>query len=791
MAHVPYREFGNKIKKFESASMKDVDGDSLKRLICISGLTDLSHCDTRLRLLNRLKCLKENDPSPSSDDFVNDCETLVALKTDNRTMGSKESPIPSPPTKRSKRAAASSKSAPKQSKKPAPKAPKRKRGIPDPAAFVNVDLNNTEVYSDNEVDLQSEFDSESDNDHRSTFVMETAPRPDTLYAACKLLDHRVEKFSGNDEKTFVEFLEEYDEIINSLHIPLSHAMTLFPLYLTSGAKQKYQSLTAAEKVNWRTMVTALAKKFKTQAAMSNARDELHNLRQGKEPIADFAKKVKAKTKMAFQGEDPSIPDRLAIDFFIKGLRPELRRAIRRLPESDNFDVIMAYAEKEERLQQQERLEDGELLASLNSLALDNKMSKLEAKVNHLRAQPNNRKPYVNHNPRPQNSGFPLTSADYQICGTNPYANILTLPPPIQCTVSPDESIIDTKVTLYAERNDLLEIEAYKCYRDLVNVEVSNFLYIRTSYHVVGRQRLSVSTTDCRDAITHKTINGHTLTETVPGLLTTKEIDEEHRHVPLFGTTIYARSTYSIEKDIIAIVSEDTLISPLGNLDNCTLSEGACSLDDAVVIWKTATTLPSCRMEIVGTFEAIATLRYVLIPEHELAFQFDTDQLKAYDALQFCSIKQGYLSTSNHILSFPDIPNHLMLQDFIIQQASMQQRKEMRHLTLADNRTSGFELIPEEPSLIVQIFGASVAPTFATHPITDPRILHAIRQWNVTNRIFNRSRLYDEENQWTSALRSIRYAEYRTRQLNHLSSIMETRPLNYAENVLQRDLQETT
>lgn len=91
MSYVPYRDFGNKIKKkFEDASMKDVDSDSLKCLVFLSGLTDPSHCDTRLRLLNRLNCLKENEPSPTLDDFVNDCETYVALKSDNRTMESKD-----------------------------------------------------------------------------------------------------------------------------------------------------------------------------------------------------------------------------------------------------------------------------------------------------------------------------------------------------------------------------------------------------------------------------------------------------------------------------------------------------------------------------------------------------------------------------------------------------------------------------------------------------------------------------------------------------------------------------
>ncbi|EYB86469.1 hypothetical protein Y032_0278g1158 [Ancylostoma ceylanicum] len=90
-AYVPYREYGNMIKgKFGDASMKDVDSDSLKCLVFLSGLTDPSHSETRLRLLNQLNRLKESDPAPLLDDFINECETFVTLRTDNRAIESKE-----------------------------------------------------------------------------------------------------------------------------------------------------------------------------------------------------------------------------------------------------------------------------------------------------------------------------------------------------------------------------------------------------------------------------------------------------------------------------------------------------------------------------------------------------------------------------------------------------------------------------------------------------------------------------------------------------------------------------
>ncbi|VDP02422.1 unnamed protein product [Heligmosomoides polygyrus] len=100
--------------------------------------------------------------------------------------------------------------------------------------------------------------------------------------------------------------------------------------------------------------------------------------------------------------------------------------------------------------------------------------------------------------------------------------------------------------------------------------------------------------DCSEAAMSKTIFGHPLTETLPGLFSTVEIEDENIALPIFGGTIYARSTYSIETDTIAIIDENTIISSPRNVDNCTLSAGTCTIDDAVnaVVWKPTSEPPS-------------------------------------------------------------------------------------------------------------------------------------------------------------------------------------------------------
>lgn len=103
---------------------------------------------------------------------------------------------------------------------------------------------------------------------------------------------RVEKFSGAGDKTFEEFLEEYTDLIDKFQIPYDHAKSLLPLCLVRGAKLKYQNLDDADKLPWKNPVTILATKFKSDDILSNVRDELHSLTQGRNTVGDFAKSLR-------------------------------------------------------------------------------------------------------------------------------------------------------------------------------------------------------------------------------------------------------------------------------------------------------------------------------------------------------------------------------------------------------------------------------------------------------------------------------------------------------------------
>ncbi|KAL6723621.1 hypothetical protein Aduo_018604 [Ancylostoma duodenale] len=201
-----------------------------------------------------------------------------------------------------------------------------------------------------------------------------------IYLACKMLGNRIDKFSGAGEKTFEEFLEEYTDLIQRFSIPHSVAKSLLSLYPTGGAKLRLQQIEDHEKLPWKELVTELAKRFKSQALLSNLRDELHNIVQGKDSVGEFAKKVFSKTKIAFQGQGDRVVSRMAIDFFVKGLNPEIRKAIHRLPDTEDFEVIVCNAEKESRVLEQERREDRDTIQTINALITDEKLSRLEQQL---------------------------------------------------------------------------------------------------------------------------------------------------------------------------------------------------------------------------------------------------------------------------------------------------------------------------------------------------------------------------------------------------------------------------
>ncbi|KIH59192.1 hypothetical protein ANCDUO_10591 [Ancylostoma duodenale] len=620
-----------------------------------------------------------------------------------------------------------------------------------------------------------------------------------VYQACKMIGNRIEKFSGTGDRTFEEFLEEYTDLIARFSIPHDVARRLLPLYLSVGAKLKYQTIENHDQLPWDDLVTQLAKKLKSEALLSNLRDELHNMTQGKDSVGEFAKKVYTKTKIAFQGQGDGTITRMATDFFIKGLNPEIRKAIRRLPETDEFDAIVCRAEKEFRILEQERKEDRDAVQAINALISDEKINRLEQQLNRMKVnrrrpptpmpprqrnrppisnkdrpttgnsfnsqplnfprRPNNiskpkkqvtwYNPFRNYranrtrfaaqqfqpcncpthgcqqnmtHPQPSaphyvpmyqqpstSSMMPTTTANllclvltliasavaqYQVCGTNLYGNTFSLPDVVDCTVPSGTAMLRTTIQLYTEQSHQIVLNATKCYKEVLEVSISNFLYIRTLRTILNRRRVSIPQGLCQTARITGKVHGHDLIQVLPGLQTTNEIEEENTTLPLWGTNKYIRSIYSIETGQVASFDGNTIISSLANLENCTLSDGVCIRRDGIVVWEPVHSAPLCRFTAAGSFEALVTMQHIVLPHSDVVLQFSSDYLLHVQLTEQCkTLGNSYLTTSNHIVTFPYIPQDIMIQDYILR---MTHRRRVKRyvplLSFDDNLT-----FPRKPS----------------------------------------------------------------------------------------------
>ncbi|VDK58503.1 unnamed protein product, partial [Cylicostephanus goldi] len=289
-------------------------------------------------------------------------------------------------------------------------------------------------------------------------------------------------------------------------------------------------------------------------------------------------------------------------------------------------------------------------------------------------------------------------------------------------------------------------------------------------------------------------HSHDLKQILPGFFATEEVEDDQYSLPLWGTNHYLRSIYTLEYGDLASFDGIRVISSLANLQNCTLSEGFCVLKEEIIMWEPVTSPSLCPYKFAGSFNSYVTSKFALIPQSELAFEFYSDTYAYAEIATRCGFSGFSLTTSHHILIFPQLPAHLSLQRYILEESLHRRgRREIRYITDSTGARSSYEIVPKQSEpLIRRLFGITELtrlPFFATAPIREPRILREMERWNVTNRDFQlRRRLYAAEDPRLTVLRTIRYSEYRWKQLIEFEEIRKTRMLTYAEFSTQRDLQ---
>ncbi|KIH64092.1 reverse transcriptase [Ancylostoma duodenale] len=147
----------------------------------------------------------------------------------------------------------------------------------------------------------------------------------------------------------VKFVRELNEKATAAGYTEERLARMLPLQLSGAAKIKYDAYDEKTKQDFRKVVDALKRDFRTKNYIQIAKSKLHHIKQ--EPDEDvvlFAQRVKDLVEDAYSDSSAATIEEIKCETFIRGLTTELRIAVMKKRESmHNFQDILKLAEKQQ------------------------------------------------------------------------------------------------------------------------------------------------------------------------------------------------------------------------------------------------------------------------------------------------------------------------------------------------------------------------------------------------------------------------------------------------------------
>uniref|UniRef100_A0A8R1I018 RNA-directed DNA polymerase n=1 Tax=Caenorhabditis japonica TaxID=281687 RepID=A0A8R1I018_CAEJA len=155
---------------------------------------------------------------------------------------------------------------------------------------------------------------------------------------------------------------------------------------------------------------------------------------------------------------------------------------------------------------------------------------------------------------------------------------------------------------------------------------------------------------CRLMISERRVEGRTLQRVDPVTFATDMENEPWADRTFATTTCISVPRFVIQKGTVSKFGE-TLISPLLiNTASCTLSEGICANDAAMVLW-TPPSPGKCNPTAVATHDAQVSATTIIIPSAQAAFHLNADETPA--VIQRCFDQPVHTTTSSVLITFED------------------------------------------------------------------------------------------------------------------------------------------
>eukprot|EP00795_Rhopilema_esculentum_P009761 gene9761-18282_t len=158
----------------------------------------------------------------------------------------------------------------------------------------------------------------------------------------------IQPFTGRDNEDITEWMINWDIAAVANGLTDENQIQLIPAYLSGRAARMFWRIPLEERQDLEQLKESLEDHFNTEEKKFLARQKLQEIAQGpKESVAEFSEKI---DKLVIKGHDGldslERKDRIACEFFIKGLRPEIKETVwEKSPRS--FQEAITAAERRE------------------------------------------------------------------------------------------------------------------------------------------------------------------------------------------------------------------------------------------------------------------------------------------------------------------------------------------------------------------------------------------------------------------------------------------------------------
>ena len=158
----------------------------------------------------------------------------------------------------------------------------------------------------------------------------------------------IQPFTGKDSEDITEWLINWDTAAVANGWTEENQIQLIPAYLSGRAGRMFWRIPLEERQDLEQLKESLEELFNTEEKKFLARQKLQEITQGpRESVAEFSEKV---DKLVIKGHDglDSLErrDRIACEFFIKGLRPEIKETVWEKSPSSFQEAITAAERRE-------------------------------------------------------------------------------------------------------------------------------------------------------------------------------------------------------------------------------------------------------------------------------------------------------------------------------------------------------------------------------------------------------------------------------------------------------------